>query len=105
MRKGEAVLRHQGVALSRVNRRPWSETEEPPGCFLNGDFESVSLEPLIEKYSALEIVNSGILERIGSFSMGDANQKAIIILNSFISILAIAYEEALVDIRAYLQPV
>lgn len=37
--------------------------------------------------------------------MGDANQKAIIILNSAISILAIAYEEDLVDIRAYLQPV
>ena len=37
--------------------------------------------------------------------MGDANQNVIIILNSFISMLAIAYEEDLVDIRAYLQPV
>lgn len=69
--------------------------------FLKDEFEGLSLEPLIRKYGELEKVNHGILERIRSFETGDANQNAVIILNSFISMLAITYEEDLKEIREF----
>lgn len=60
----------------------------------------ISLDGLLEKYSKIEGVNQGIITRIRSLKGGDATQNAIVVLDSFASILPMQISSGLSDIKS-----
>ncbi|MFN7904371.1 MAG: DUF6901 family protein [Pseudobdellovibrionaceae bacterium] len=59
----------------------------------------VDLTGLSEKYSAIEKVNRGIIERIRSLKGGDANKNAIVILDNFATLLPLEISSGLSEIK------
>lgn len=70
--------------------------------YLKGmNFKEVTLEGLAQDYQKLNIVNRGLINRIRTFEKGDANQNALIILNSFADYFSLYYEHGLDDLHEF----
>ncbi|MBF0120038.1 MAG: hypothetical protein HQK79_14480 [Desulfobacterales bacterium] len=63
--------------------------------YKKGEKPDLALKGLNEHYKKVQDVNEGILRRINSLDLKDAEKNAIIILNSFAQILPIEIEEKL----------
>jgi hypothetical protein len=57
------------------------------------------LKPLTEAYENVQIVNKNLVERIRSLGQGDADLNAIIILDSFATLLAMQVSDDFSDLR------
>ncbi len=67
----------------------------------NGDF---SLSVMQKYYEQIEVVNKGILERIGQASKLDADKNAIVILNCMAQILNMEVDDNLTSLQSYFFP-
>lgn len=65
----------------------------------NDPAHKISLDGLVQKYENINLVNQGIIERIRSLKGGDANQNAIIVLDTFASILPMEIGSGLQEIK------
>lgn len=59
----------------------------------------VDLSGLLEKYKEIEKVNQGIIARIRSLKGGDANKNAIVILDTFASLLPLEISSGLTEMK------
>ena len=61
----------------------------------NKDQTEISLAGLTEKYQEVELVNQGILKRIGSVAKADCDKNAVVILNTFAQLVGMELDNDL----------
>jgi hypothetical protein len=59
----------------------------------------IDLQGLLDKYADIEKLNQGIIKRIRTLKGGDANKNAIVILDSFASLLPLQISSGLTEIK------
>lgn len=64
-----------------------------------GDGAVIDLKPLIKNYEHVQIVNKYLTERIRSLGKGDADLNAIVILDSFASLLSMQINDDFSELR------
>ena len=60
-------------------------------------------DSLFAKYRDVETINQGMMERIRTFEVNDTGMHAIVILDSFISIFGLKYDNKLADIKKFFE--
>lgn len=90
---------------------PFSTSEETTvralGMYLISEYlvsldkqdHKININGLLDKYAQIAKVNKGIIERIRSLKGGDANKNAIIVLDSFASLLPIEISSGLSEVK------
>lgn len=71
------------------------KSKEEPGY-------QISMERLTQQYAEINLVNQAMMERIRSLAEGDASKNAIIILDSFCTLLPMEVESGLNEVKALL---
>ena len=90
---------------------PFSSYEETVvrslGTYLLGEYikqqddpqHAIGLEGLSAKYAQIALLNQGIIERIRALKGADATQNAVIVLDSFASLLPMEIDSGLAEIK------